>query len=187
MRRQRSCAAGGSSIDPAVRGSKRADDGSKRAGEHSLYEKKAEAALQDGSAFQKLRELVRAQGGDDSVLEHPERFPQAKVKMPVLSPESGFIIHMDAELIGRAAMLLGAGRVEKEGAIDPAAGIVLRKKTGDFVHRGNGCAAVYQSRSGGADCTGGGAVSYGDPFFTNPAGRRSVDLQRNWRKSGITA
>ena len=112
-------------------------------GSIAFYEKKAEAALQDGSAFQKLRELVRAQGGDDSVLEHPERFPQAKVKMPVLSPESGFIIHMDAELIGRAAMLLGAGRVEKEGAIDPAAGIVLRKKTGDFVHRGETVAQLF--------------------------------------------
>ena len=112
-------------------------------GSIAFYEKKAEAALQDGSAFQKLRELVRAQGGDDSVLEPPERFPQAKVKMPVLSPESGFIIHMDAELIGRAAMLLGAGRVEKEGAIDPAAGIVLRKKTGDFVHRGETVAQLF--------------------------------------------
>lgn len=112
-------------------------------GSIAFYEKKAEAALQDGSAFQKLRELVRAQGGDDSVLEHPERFPQAKVKMPVSSPESGFIIHMDAELIGRAAMLLGAGRVEKEGAIDPAAGIVLRKKTGDFVHRGETVAQLF--------------------------------------------
>ena len=112
-------------------------------GSIAFYKKKAEAALQDGSAFQKLRELVRAQGGDDSVLEHPERFPQAKVKMPVLSPESGFIIHMDAELIGRAAMLLGAGRVEKEGAIDPAAGIVLRKKTGDFVHRGETVAQLF--------------------------------------------
>ena len=69
-------------------------------GSIAFYEKKAEAALQDGSAFQKLRELVRAQGGDDSVLEHPERFPQAKVKIPVVSPQSGYISHMDAERIG---------------------------------------------------------------------------------------
>ena len=112
-------------------------------GSIAFYEKKAEAALQDGSAFQKLRELVRAQGGDDSVLEHPERFPQAKVKIPVVSPQSGYISHMDAERIGRAAMLLGAGRVEKEGVIDPAAGIVLRKKTGDFIRQGEPVAQLF--------------------------------------------
>lgn len=112
-------------------------------GSTAFYQKKAEAALRDGSAFQKLREMVRAQGGDASVLEHPERFPQAKVKIPVVSPQSGYISHMDAERIGRAAMLLGAGRVEKEGVIDPAAGIVLRKKTGDFIRQGEPVAQLF--------------------------------------------
>lgn len=112
-------------------------------GSAALYQKKAEAALRDGSAFQKLWEMVRAQGGDASVLEHPERFPQAKVKRPVASPQSGYISHMDAERIGRAAMLLGAGRVEKAGAIDPAAGIVLQKKTGDFLRQGEPIAQLF--------------------------------------------
>lgn len=112
-------------------------------GSAARYREKAEAALRDGTAFQKLREMVRAQGGDDSVLEHPERFPQAKFKASVGSPCSGFISHMDAEKIGRAAMLLGAGRMEKDGAVDPSAGIVLQKKTGDCVRRGETIAQFF--------------------------------------------
>lgn len=65
------------------------------------------------------------------------------MKIPVVSPQSGYISHMDAERIGRAAMLLGAGRVEKEGVIDPAAGIVLRKKTGDFIRQGEPVAQLF--------------------------------------------
>ena len=104
---------------------------------------RAAAALCDGSAFEKLCEMVQAQGGDPAVLEHPERFPQATHKVEVLSPRSGYIGHMDAEGIGRAAMLLGAGRKEKDGPIDPSAGILLHKKTGDAVACGDPVARLF--------------------------------------------
>lgn len=102
----------------------------------AVYREKAHAALRDGSALEKLREMVRAQGGDESVLEDPKRFPQARYETCVYAPCTGYICRMDAERIGHAAMLLGAGRVKKDGAIDPAAGILLQKKTGDFVRQG---------------------------------------------------
>ncbi len=104
---------------------------------------RAEAALRNGSAFDKLCEMVRAQGGDPAVLEHPERFPQAKRRLDVCSPCSGYIDRVDAEKIGRAAMLLGSGRKEKDGPIDPSAGILLCKKTGDAVAFGEPVARLF--------------------------------------------
>lgn len=117
----------------------------------ALYREKAYAALRDGSALEKLRELVRAQGGDASVLDHPDRFPQAACETLVKAPRTGFIRHMDAEQIGRAAMLLGAGRAEKDGVIDPAAGIILQKKTGDFVRAGESVARLLTSAGEAAE------------------------------------
>lgn len=113
--------------------------------EAALYRERAGAALRDGSALEKLREMVRAQGGDDSVLDHPERFPQANDETCVHAPRTGYICRMDAEKIGHAAMLLGAGRTKKDGAVDPAAGIILQKKTGDFVRQGEPVARLLTS------------------------------------------
>ena len=96
----------------------------------------AEKAIADGSAFQKLKEMVKAQGGDDSVLEHPECLYEKAQVFAVKAPAGGWVQKMDAEGIGRASMLLGAGREPKEDLIDPAAGIVLLKKTGQPVREG---------------------------------------------------
>jgi len=106
----------------------------------------AEKAIADGSAFQKLKEMVKAQGGDDSVLEHPECLYEKAQVFAVKAPAGGWVQKMDAEGIGRASMLLGAGRETKEDLIDPAAGIVLLKKTGQPVREGETLAKLYTNR-----------------------------------------
>ncbi len=102
--------------------------------------KTAENALTSGAAYEKLREWVSAQGGD---IEAP--LPEAKIKREICAEKTGYISHMDAEKIGRAACELGAGRKTKEDVIDFAAGLVLCKKTGDFVRAGEVLAVLHTS------------------------------------------
>lgn len=97
------------------------------------YERAIAQVLTDGSAARKLAEMIEAQGGDPGVVEHPERLPQASVVRPVLAAKAGFVRRVDADRIGHAAMLMGAGRAQKEDRIDPAVGVVLHKKVGDAV------------------------------------------------------
>ena len=116
-------------------------------GSIAFYEKKAEAALQDGSALQKLRELVRAQGGDDPALEHPERLPPAKVKPPAPPPDSGSLISSGcrADRPRRSAARRGACQNVGGCAYRPGGGNRSAKENGGFrPPGGNGCAAVYQ-------------------------------------------
>lgn len=96
----------------------------------------AEAALVDGRAWQKLLTLVRAQGGDTGVLEHPERLPQAPLIETVTAPQNGFLSEINAREVGETSVELGAGRARKEDKIDHAVGIVLHRKVGDRVEQG---------------------------------------------------
>ncbi len=103
----------------------------------------AQRVLQSGEAFEKLRQMVTAQGGDASVLERDTCFLQAAVAHEVKAPKDGFIAHMQTQTVGESASLLGAGRETKESKLDYAAGIVLHKKTGDFVKQGETLATLY--------------------------------------------
>lgn len=103
----------------------------------------AERAVASGAAFQKLKELFAAQGGDTRVLDDPSLFAPAKASRDVLAPRSGFLYATDTEKIGGASVLLGAGRLKKEDPIDFAAGIVLHKKAGDRVQAGEPLATLY--------------------------------------------
>ena len=96
----------------------------------------ARKALESGAALQKLCDMVSAQGGDASYLQHPETFSRAPVKHELFADRDGYITHMNAEACGEAAMILGAGRVKKEDLIDHSAGIWLLRKTGDAVRAG---------------------------------------------------
>ena len=96
----------------------------------------ARKALESGAALQKLCDMVSAQGGDASYLQHPETFSRAPVKHELLADRDGYITHMNAEACGEAAMILGAGRIKKEDSIDHSAGIWLLRKTGDAVRAG---------------------------------------------------
>lgn len=100
----------------------------------------AENALDSGKAYSKFCEWVTAQGGilkDDFVV--------APIKEDIFAKKSGYISHMDAEKIGRASCELGAGRKKKDDIIDLSAGIMLTKKTGDYVEKGDVIATFHTS------------------------------------------
>ena len=99
--------------------------------------------LEDGSGLAKLREMIQAQGGDGRVCDNLSLLPQAQAQMPVLSRADGHISAVDAETVGRAAQSLGAGRRTKEDIIDPAVGLVMHKRIGDFVCRGETVATLF--------------------------------------------
>ncbi len=105
----------------------------------------AERALEDGSAFETFKKMVEAQGGDGSFIDHPERFEKAPYCRIVEAPEDGYVSRMDTEGCGIASVLLKAGRSTKEDVIDNAAGIILYKKYGDYVKKGEPLVKLYAS------------------------------------------
>lgn len=105
----------------------------------------AEKSISDGSAFKKFKQMVDAQGGDVSVIDDTSKFREAKVAYEVKSEKDGFIHSIDAELCGTASMQLGAGREKKDDTIDYSAGIMLNKKAGDSVKKGEMVAKFYTS------------------------------------------
>lgn len=117
------------------------------AGKGSVEEcrKLCEKALHDGSALETFAKMVRAQGGDDSVVYDTSKFKKAPYSHDVLAKESGYIYHVDTEGYGIASLLLGAGRNTKEESIDFSAGIMLAKKTGDRVEAGDVIATLFTS------------------------------------------
>lgn len=100
-------------------------------------------AIHSGAALQKLMDMVEAQGGNIEQILHPELLPQAKEVIEIVSKEEGYIKDVHALTLGTLAMQLGAGRMVKEDRIDPAVGIVLQKKDGDFVKKGDILAYVH--------------------------------------------
>ena len=104
---------------------------------------RAEEAIRSGAAFDALCRMTAAQGGDVAVLDNPANFPPAHAHRTVTADTTGYLTRLDAETVGRAAVLLGAGRAEKGSTIDHAAGIVFHKKTGDAVSIGDPLATLY--------------------------------------------
>ena len=102
-----------------------------------------EDAIVSGAAFEKLRAMVKAQGGNVDYIDNPELFEKAKFSYEVKAPRSGFVFSMNAETIGIASVVLGAGRERKGDPIDYKAGITLKKKTGDSVNEGDVIAILY--------------------------------------------
>ncbi|MEX2143461.1 MAG: thymidine phosphorylase [Anaerolineales bacterium] len=98
--------------------------------------KRASAALQDGSAFERFRALVGAQGGDVRYVDDPSLLPRARFIEHVSAPRRGFLKWVDAKQIGEASVALGAGRAAKGDPIDHAVGIVVLNKVGDRVEKG---------------------------------------------------
>ncbi|MDL5041891.1 pyrimidine-nucleoside phosphorylase [Heyndrickxia coagulans] len=103
-------------------------------------------AIASGAGLAKFKKFVANQGGDPSVIDHPEKLPQAKYAIDLPAITSGYVSKMVADQIGVAAMMLGAGRATKEDKIDFAVGIVLRKKVGDRVEAGEPLATIYANR-----------------------------------------
>lgn len=101
------------------------------------------AVIKDGSALAIFGKLIEAQGGNAEIIHNPSLLPTAKYQIEVPAPSSGYITKMEADDIGVAAMLLGAGRATKEDEIDLAVGIVLTKKIGDSVQQGEPLAIIH--------------------------------------------
>ena len=107
-----------------------------------------EAAIADGRGLAKLRQVVAAQGGDPRIVDDPGRLPRAASLLPVASPADGVVEAIDGEALGLAAMALGSGRARVEDRIDPAVGLVLFKKVGDRVARGEPLLTVHRNAGG---------------------------------------
>jgi pyrimidine-nucleoside phosphorylase len=105
-------------------------------------------ALESGAAFQKFEAMIERQGGDTRVVRDPALLPRAASRQDVGARGNGYIRRIDAEAIGRAAMLLGAGRERVDAAIDPAVGITLLKKPGDAVESGDDVLTLHYNDAG---------------------------------------
>lgn len=125
-------------------------------GSHMVYlAKKADSLEQaremlkevivSGKALETLKVFLKAQGGDESVVDHPERMPQAAHTFELTANEDGFVSEIVADEIGTAAMILGAGRATKESEIDLAVGLMLNKKVGDQVSKGDSLVTIYSN------------------------------------------
>ena len=109
------------------------------------YEK-AKHQLESGAAYEKFREFIAAQGGSLKEIDNPDLFPKAEFTHEILCPTEGYITKMNAEMIGSSSVILGAGRVKKDDTIDHSAGIILNKKTGDKVQKGDVLATLYTNK-----------------------------------------
>ena len=110
------------------------------------YEKayeKAENALLEGSALNKLKELVSAQGGNTEMIDNTDLLPSCEKSLEIKAEQDGYIQSIDSRIVGESAVLLGAGREKKTDSIDYGAGIVLYKKTCDKVLIGDTIAILY--------------------------------------------
>lgn len=99
--------------------------------------------LHNGEALAVFRKMISLQGGDSAVVDHPERLPSACCQTPVPADASGYITDVNADAIGRASLLLGAGRTRTTDTIDPAAGLSHLVKIGDAVAAGQPLAVLH--------------------------------------------
>lgn len=106
---------------------------------------RVQQALDSGTALERLRLMIEAQGGDSRVIDDESVLEIGKFTYDVTSPQDGYITHMNTEQCGIASVMLGAGRTVKNGPIDYSAGIVMHKKTGDSVTVGESIATLYAS------------------------------------------
>jgi pyrimidine-nucleoside phosphorylase len=109
----------------------------KRAKDLAEGRARAEKSIADGSALEKFRVLVEAQGGDISYVDNPSKFPRAEYVEVVKSPQNGYLSQIQARSVGEAAVVLGAGRARKSDPIDHAVGFVIHHKVGDQLERGD--------------------------------------------------
>ncbi|HOF65011.1 MAG: pyrimidine-nucleoside phosphorylase [Bacilli bacterium] len=105
-----------------------------------------EEKIKSGEAFAKFREMVKAQGGDLTYIDDLTKFPVTKNIIPVLSTKEGYVEHIDSLAVGVGGMKLGAGRATVDDVLDMSAGIILNKKVGDFVKKGETLATLYSNK-----------------------------------------
>jgi pyrimidine-nucleoside phosphorylase len=111
----------------------------------------AENALKSGSALEKFRQLVIAQGGDVSFVDKPEKLPISDCQMILNADKAGYISQVHAQTIGETAVDLGAGRVMKTDKIDPGVGILVHIKVGDQLEKGDPLFTIFSRNSSDAE------------------------------------
>lgn len=116
--------------------------------EISVCREKCERALDDGTAFDRFKKMVAAQGGDTSFIDDTSKFPRAKNIISVYAESDGLIYHMNTSKIGEISVVAGAGREKKGDKIDFSAGIEVLKKTGDSVKKGDVIARIHTNKTG---------------------------------------
>ena len=104
-----------------------------------------EESLTSGKALAKFKEMIQNQGGDVTVVDHPERLLSAAYQIPVFAKQTGVVTKLVANELGIAAMMLGAGRKTKDEAIDHAVGLKLHKKIGEEVAVGETLLTIYSN------------------------------------------
>jgi len=127
--------------------------------------------ISSGKALDKFAEFVRAQGGDDTYIYHPEHFEKAKITVPVLARESGYVSAINTEEVGISCLILGRGRATKADIIDPTVGIRVLKKIGDSVTKDEPIAYLYANSNEKAEQASvrlANAYSYSDSFVEKP-------------------
>ncbi|EHJ06643.1 pyrimidine-nucleoside phosphorylase [Staphylococcus simiae] len=107
---------------------------------------KLQQAIQSGAALDKFKQFIINQGGDATIVDHPEKLPQATYQIEYQAQQSGYVTQLISNNIGVASMMLGAGRLTKEDDIDLAVGIVLNKKIGDKVEQGESLLTIHSNR-----------------------------------------
>jgi pyrimidine-nucleoside phosphorylase len=106
----------------------------------------AEQKLVDGSGYKTFKDVVQAQGGNAQALDRFELLPNATGMREVASPRAGYVSSINAEYIGRASNLIGAGRERREDQIDPAVGVILEVKVGEKVDAGSVLCRIYYTK-----------------------------------------
>jgi pyrimidine-nucleoside phosphorylase/thymidine phosphorylase len=106
----------------------------------------AEQKLVDGSGYRKFKQVITAQGGNAQALDKFELLPNATGMREIASPRAGYVSVIDAELVGTASNMIGAGRLHKETVIDPAVGVILEVKVGEKVDAGSVLCRLYYTR-----------------------------------------
>jgi len=111
----------------------------------------AQTKLLDGSGYRKLKDVIAAQGGNPAVLDRFELLPNATGAREISSPRAGYVSAIEAEYIGQASSMIGAGRDTKEDSIDPAVGVILEVKVGQKVDAGGVLCRLYYTREEGVE------------------------------------
>ncbi len=114
-----------------------------RNGEIDELKKELRQLINNGEAFEKFRQMVINQEGNIDMIDNPTLFPEPKLKIPVKAEKDGYITRIKTDSVGIASMVLGAGREDKDSAIEPDVGIMLEKKVGDRVKTGDTIAWMY--------------------------------------------
>jgi len=120
----------------------------RKAENEAQAEEMLRSVIADGSALQKLAEFVKAQGGDAAAVYDTSLLPKASIVEEILSGEEGYLEKIVCDEVGICALLLGGGRETKDSAIDLSVGLVLHKKVGDYVRKGESLATIHANDSG---------------------------------------